>query len=295
MTSLSSQTAEILEAISHPEKRLFSVFTKKELVDYYIQVSEIMIDHVKGRPLTLFRFPHGVSDKMFFQKNRPEHFPEWISHKEIAKQKGKVDYIICNDPESLIYVASQIAEFHIWTSTTNDLEHPDKIIFDLDPSKENKSLLKDTVKNLCTLMRKIGLEPFVMTTGKRGYHVVSPIIPEIDHDQVREFALKIAKVIESSDPKNITTELIKDKRGDKIFIDVNRNSPQQTSIAPYSVRAVPGATVALPISKDELYDVDTDSFDIKKTLIRLKTTKDPWRSFRIKETSLKDVIENLKN
>lgn len=280
--------------MSNPDKKIFAKYTKKELVNYYDSISSLMLPHLMNRPLSLYRFPNGFDKKGFYQKNRPEHFPGWINHEVIKKKEGEVDYIICNKKESLVFIASQIAEFHIWTSRTEKLYYPDRMIFDLDPSKEDVKALKRLAKKLGKLLSDIDLTPHIMTTGKRGYHIVVPIIPEQDNDAVRSFALKIAQVLENDDLKDVTTQLAKDKREDKMFIDVNRNSADQTAIAPYSVRAVKDATIALPISWDELKKTNPADYDINKVLKRIEKTDDPWKGFFSKQASLKKTISRLK-
>ncbi len=279
--------------MSNPDKKIFSRYTKKELVDYYDAITPWMLPHLMNRPLSLYRFPNGVDKKGFYQKNMPDYFPDWINHKKIQKKEGEVDYIICDKKESLVFIASQVAEFHIWTSRTEKLNYPDRIIFDLDPTKEDVKALKQLAKKLGKLLSDIGLNPHIMTTGKRGYHIVVPILPEQKNDDVRSFALKIASVLENDDPKNITTQLIKDKRGDKMFIDVNRNSQDQTAIAPYSVRAVKDATIAIPLSWDELKKTDPADYDINKVLKRMQKINDPWKGFS-KQASLKKTVAGLK-
>jgi bifunctional non-homologous end joining protein LigD len=168
------------------------------------------------------------------------------------------------------------------------------MVFDLDPSGGNLGLLRNVIRKLRVLLNDIGLHPFLMTTGKRGYHVAVPLKPELENTKVREFAFKIALVLEQDDPAQLTTELIKEKRGQRIFIDVNRNSPHQTSIAPYSVRAVPEATVALPLEWTELGRTTPAGYDIQRTLTRMARKADPWKKFRRQAASLPEVIGRLK-
>jgi bifunctional non-homologous end joining protein LigD len=224
----------------------------------------------------------------------PEYFPAWMEHVGIKQKKRTVEYMICGTKQSLVYIASQVAEFHIWTSTREKLGYPDKMVFDLDPSGQDLDALRKVARTLGKLLGDIGFQPYLMTTGKSGYHVVAPIHPEQDNAAVRGFALKIATVLENDDPGALTTELFKEKRQKRVFIDVNRNSPHQTSIAPYSVRAVRTASVALPLEWNELGKVRPDGYDIGTTLRRMQKKKDPWRDFRKQAQSLKDVIGRLK-
>jgi bifunctional non-homologous end joining protein LigD len=280
--------------ISHPEKKIFTRYTKKELVDYYDQIAGVMLPHIEQRLVSMYRFPDGASQKGFFQKNKFEYFPAWIPHKIIRKNGESVDYVICNDKRTLVYLASQVAEIHIGTSRTRNLKYPDKMIFDLDPSGRNLESLRKVIRKLRSLLTDIGLQPFLMATGKRGYHVVVPIKPEQNNRSVREFALKVAIVLEQDDPRQLTTELVKEKRGHRIFIDVNRNSPHQTAIAPYSVRAVPAASVALPLEWTELGRISPGAYDIMRTLKRIQRKSDPWKAFSLQPISLREVIGGLK-
>ena len=280
--------------ISNPQKKIFTNYTKKDLVDYYTEVAEVMLPHIKGRPLSLFRFPNGTDIEGFFQKDMPYYFPNWIEYVKIKQKRRTVKYIVCNNKESLVFIASQVGEFHIWTSTIQRLGYPDKMVFDLDPSENNLDGLRKVVKKLAKLLEDIGFMPYLMTTGKKGYHVVTPIFPEQDNDAVRAFALKIAVVLKNDDPDLMTIELLINKRKKRVFIDVNRNSPHQTSIAPYSVRAVKKASVALPIEFDELGNTRPDDFDIGRTLKRIKKSKDPWIDFNKEAQSIKEIIRRLK-
>jgi bifunctional non-homologous end joining protein LigD len=280
--------------ISHPEKKIFTRYTKQEYVEYYERIADVMVPHVEHRLISMYRFPNGASEKGFYQKDRPGYFPNWIDHKLIRKDGEAVDYVVCNDKRSLVYVASQVAEIHIGTSRTNLLRYPDKMMFDLDPPDGTLASMRTVIRKLGDLLRDIGVDPYLMTTGKRGYHVAVPLKPEQNNSAVRSFALKIAEALEQDDPVHITTELIKEKRGKRIFIDVNRNSTHQTSIAPYSVRAVPKASVALPLEWKELGSVAPGGYDIGKTVRRLDRKQDPWTSFRNNQASLSQVIRRLK-
>jgi bifunctional non-homologous end joining protein LigD len=280
--------------VSSPEKKLFSHYTKKDYMEYYEHIASLMLPHVEKRPLTMYRFPDGAENEGFYQKDKSDYFPTWLDHIRIPHHRGSVDYVVCNTNRSILYVASQIAEFHVWTSTTDRLGYPDKMVFDLDPSGTDLERLRKIIRKLRVLLIDIGLQPYLMTTGKRGYHVVVPLNPEQENNKVREFALKVAVVLEQDDPTELTTELIKEKRGQRIFIDVNRNSSYQTSIAPYSVRAVPTASVALPLSWEELGRIKPADYDLKKTMMRMSRKLDPWRRFRGESASLLEITKRLK-
>lgn len=271
------------------DKKLDKGIKKKEIIDYYEKIWNLMLPHVKKRAITLYRFPSGINEEKFFQKNSPKYFPDYIDCKEIDHGDKKVRYPVVKDKDGLLYLANQVSEIHIMTSRINKINYPDKLVFDLDPSSLNLKVLKDAAKQLKSLLEGIGLTVFIMTTGSKGYHIVAPIKPELDNAHIREVALKIAKTLVNSDPDLLTTELLKSKRKGKLFIDVNRNSPMQTSIAPYSIRAKKGITIALPFFWEDLSKINPDSFTVKNYKI-----EDPWKDFYSSAVSLKKLLKELK-
>lgn len=274
---------------THLDKKIDTKITKRDIIDYYENVWSLMLPHIKERAITLYRFPSGLKGEKFFQKNASDYFPDFIECKEIEhKDHKKVCYTVVKDEDGILYLANQVAEIHVMTSKINKIKYPDKMIFDLDPSTRNLEMLKKTAKKLKLLIEGIGLTAFIMTTGGKGYHIITPILPELDNDQVRDVALKIAKVLVQSDPDFLTTELLKSKRKGKIFIDVNRNSPMQTSIAPYSIRAKKGITLAAPFFWEELSKVNPDSFTIKGYKL-----ENSWKDFYESAVSLKKILKNV--
>lgn len=275
---------------THLDKKLDTGITKKDLIDYYEKVWNLMLPQIEDRAITLYRFPSGIKGEKFFQKNSPDYYPEYIECKEVEhKDKKKVCYPIVKDRDGILYLANQVGEIHVMPSKVDKMEYPDKMVFDLDPSNLDIKLLKAVAKKLKVLIESLGLTAFIMTTGGKGYHIVAPIKPEFDNTKVRDIALKIAEVLVESDPDHLTTELLKSKRKGKIFIDINRNSPMQTSIAPYSVRAKKGLTIAVPFFWKELSKVDPDSYNIKNYKV-----EDPWKDFYESAVSLKKMLKKLK-
>lgn len=274
---------------SHLDKKLDTGVTKQDLIDYYEKIWNLMLPHIEKRAITLYRFPSGIKANKFFQKNSPKYFPEYIERKKIKHKQHTVDYAIVKDKDGILYLANQVDEIHVMTSRIDKIGFPDKMVFDLDPSTNlDLKVLKKTAKRLKLLIESLGLTAFIMTTGGKGYHIVAPIKSELDNNQVREIALKIAKVLVESDPDLLTTELLKSKRKNKIFIDINRNSPMQTSIAPYSVRARKKITIAAPFFWKDLSKINPDSFNVKNYKIQ-----DPWKDFYDSAVSLKKIIKNL--
>ncbi|HLP79707.1 MAG TPA: non-homologous end-joining DNA ligase [Acidobacteriota bacterium] len=275
--------------LTNTQKEIEPAITKRELIEYYRKVAEFMLPHVKDRAISMMRFPNGPTGKKFFQKDTPDYFPAWFKRHDIQHSKSTTSYPVVTDVADIIYLANQVVETHIMASRVKALNKPDKLIFDLDPSVTDIATLKKMATYVGEFLKSIGLKPFIMTTGGKGYHVCVPIKPELDNDAVRDFALKIANVLAKSKPDVLTTELIKTKRKNRIFIDVNRLSSMQTSIAPYSVRARPGLSIACPFEWNELPNIEPDSITIKNP-----PTTDAWEDFFKNAVSLKKIIAKLK-
>lgn len=275
--------------VSNLQKILFpkDKITKGDILDYYERIAKYMVPHMKNRPITMQRFPDGIRDNGFYQKNISDYFPKWIDYIPIKKQEdGVVKYAICNDAATLIYLANQLCLTpHLWLSKVDDVNTPDRIIFDLDPSSKSAvssptsfANVKKAAVLLKALLEELGLTSYVMTTGSRGAHVVVPLKRNYDFDEVRDFARDVAELLVSENPKLLTIEVRKGKRRGRIFVDYLRNAFGQTAVAPYAVRAKPGAPVATPITWQELRSagMHAQRFTIKNIFKRLSTKKDPW-------------------
>ena len=278
--------------ISNPDKILFPFGIKKiDLIKYYENISGLILPHLKNRLLMLERYPNGIKENKFYQKNIPGYVPKWIPRKKVKSEKFITNYVICNNKETLIYLANLATiSFHIWLSREDKLRIPDKLIFDLDPSIKRKNLLNETTEGFRFILEKIGLNVFLMVTGSRGLHLVIPIKREMDFKEVREFAGEIADFVCSKDPENLTTEQRKEKRGNRIFIDTYRNGFTQTAICPYSARAIDKAPIAAPIEWDELRNYNSQKYNINNIF---KRKKEPWKNFFKKENQ-KSVMKARK-
>jgi len=265
--------------ISHEDKRLFPEdgITKGDLIYYYQRVAPTMVRHLRGRPLVMHRFPDGIEREGFYQKNASDYFPGWIERVTVEKEGGTVEHVECDDAASLIYLADQACiELHIWLSQADDVDRPDRIVFDLDPPDDDPEPVRRATRRVRELVEEIGLVPFLMTTGSRGYHVVTPIRREMTYDESHALARDMARLLADRDDEHLTVEQRKEDRGDRVFIDYLRNSYAQTHVAPYSVRPLPKAPVATPLDWDELDSVDPRRYDIEVMLHRLRQKKDPW-------------------
>lgn len=282
--------------VTNPEKILFpkSKITKGEFFDYHEKIAKKMLPWMKGRPISMLRFPNGIKGEIFYQKNISEYFPNWIKSCTVAREAGKsIRMVICNDADTLLYLANQVCTPHLWLSHSDKLNYPDRLIFDFDPpSKDDFPLVKQAAYECKAFVeKKLGLKSFLMTTGSKGLHVVIPIKREYTFVEVRSFAKKIAVYLEMQNPDQYTTELNIKKRKGRLFLDYLRNSLAQTAVAPYAVRPIEGAPVATPIDWSELKKgINSQSFTIKNVL---KRKKDPWKNLEKSAVSLKNPMKKL--
>lgn len=266
--------------ISNPTKELYEGISKGEVLDYYRDVAEVMLPHLRDRPLTLHRFPDGIGKSGFFQQQAGEHFPDWLRTVDIPRRDGdgSVRHALCQDEPSLRYLANQaVLEFHTWLSTADAPENPIRLVLDLDPPDGvDLADLRKAARGAAELFREAGLTPFAQTTGGRGFHIVAPLDGRADYETVRPLARDLASRLAATAPETLTTEQRKDKRGNRIFLDVNRNAFGQTAICPYSLRSRSGAPVATPIDLDEIGRVTPDKYTLRNVRRRLAGKSDPW-------------------
>ncbi len=254
--------------------------TKLGLAEHYAAVADAMVPHVRDRPLALQGFPHGITEPGFYMKEAPRHFPDWIPRARVPKRGGgTVNHVLANEPAALVYLAGQnVITPHTWTSRADRLERPDRLIFDLDPSTDDFAEVRATARALGELLRDLGLAPHAMTTGSRGLHVTVPLRRTADYPAVQAFARAVAGAMAAASPDTLTTEFHVDKRGDRIYLDVNRTRYGQHAVAPYAVRPLPGAPVATPLRWEELDDprLGPRTWNVATIRARLDEVGDPW-------------------
>jgi bifunctional non-homologous end joining protein LigD len=290
--------ARIKLEITHPDRVLFpdDGITKADLVDYYDAVAGVMLPHLKGRPLTLWRYPRGIDEQGFVQQDFAGSVPDWMGSAEVAKEGGTVVHPIADRREALAWLANQnCITPHSWLSRRDRLDEPDLIVFDLDPSTTAFAPVRAAARACADVLEDLGLASYVKTTGSRGLHVVVPLSRGADFDTVRQFARDIAGVVAADDPAHRTVEQRKDKRGDRIYLDVMRNAYAQTAVAPYAVRARRGAPVATPLEWDELSSrgLRPDRFTIRDVPKRIAEQGDPWADMRRHARSLTRPMQRL--
>ena len=296
---LGSHTIEI----SKPDKLLYpeDKISKADVVEYYRRVAEAMLPHLRQYPLNMQRFPDGIDGVNFYEKAIPDYFPEWIDRVEVTvKESGeKQDQVVCNSVAILVYLADQACLTpHTWLSRVDRLDRPDKLIFDLDPPGDDFELVRFAAGTLAKILDEVELSSFLMTTGSRGLHVVVPLDGSVDFEAARAFARDLASVLAEREPKRLTTEVRKNQRQGRLFLDYLRNAYGQTSVPPYALRALPGAPVAAPLGWDELDDPDLDSqsYNLHNIFRRLGQKDDPWQDIRAHAVDLsahRELLDQL--
>lgn len=285
--------------ITHPEKVLFpdDGITKGAVAAYYEAVASIMLPHIKGRPITMERYPSGIGHKGFIQKDVSKGFPSWLERVEVPKKDGTVHHPIAGDTRSLLWLANQnCITPHVWTSRAPDLFHPDICVFDLDPSKEDADALRGAALALRDLLKELGLESWVKTSGSKGFHIVVPLDGKADFGDVSGFAHKVGTVLVSRDPKRLTQEFSKADRGGRILIDTGRNGYSATFAAPYAVRARKGAPISAPCTWDEIATgaVAPQTFTIRTIADRIDAVGDLWADMKKRRYSIVRRTTKLK-
>ncbi|MEV7888856.1 non-homologous end-joining DNA ligase [Streptomyces sp. NPDC002817] len=279
--------------VHRPEKVLFpgdgagKEYTKSDLVDYYRSVAPFMLPHLRGRPLMLERLPDGVGGPRFMQKNTPDSYPDWISRVEVTKEGGTVRHTVCDDTATLVYLADQAClTLHRWLSRVGRVEQPDRMVFDLDPFGDDFAPVHEAAWLLAELLDELKLPSALMTTGSRGLHVVVPVTGHHDFDEVREFARDVADTLAAAHPEKFTTAARKKDRGERLYLDIQRNAYAQTAVVPFTVRPKPGAPVATPMSWTQLDDpgLDARRWSIEDAVEQARTN--PWAGVMAKGRAL---------
>jgi len=267
-------------SISNPDKVLFpdDRITKAEIIRYHEKFAPLIVQHSQGRPVAMHRFPDGIGKGGFFQKQKGKHFPDWIPTVELSTRDGSTEFVVIEDPATVVYLAGQgVLVLHTLFSRAAAPEKPVEVMVDLDPATPDRAPIRHAAGRLRELFTERGYEPRVKSSGSRGLHVVVDVdLP--DFPSARNLALEVCEVLVAEEPDEYTLEFYKEKRGDRLFLDINRNAYQQHAVAPYSLRALPGAPVAAPLEWSEALDPtwDPQRWTIKNLSRRLAQRADPW-------------------
>ncbi|HZV61695.1 MAG TPA: DNA ligase D [Methylophilaceae bacterium] len=282
--------------ITHPSKILFPGIglTKLELAQYYERVADWILPHLKDRPLTLVRCPDGGEKECFFQKNAKETTPAEVG-RIVVPVDGTSTYMEAESVKALIgLIQMGVLELHTWGSHEGSLELPDRMIFDIDPAEGlDWDRVVEAALLIRSLLEEIGLRSFLKTTGGKGLHVVTPLKPERDWDEIKAFSKSIAEHLSRTLPDRFTANMSKSKRTDRIFIDYLRNGLGATAVAAYSTRAKPNAPVSVPVAWEELEsDLRSNSYTVRNIFERLDNLKqDPWKDyFKLQQRITDDML-----
>jgi bifunctional non-homologous end joining protein LigD len=260
--------------------------SKSEVAQYYEAMAERALPALSNRPLSLLRCPGGADQHCFFQKHIQESVPSQVGR--VVIEKGEAPYAVVKDLAGIVsLVQIAVLELHVWGARADRIESPDLLVFDLDPDPSVRwRPLADTARLLRGLLDDLGLVPFLRTTGGKGLHVVVPIQRRPSWQDVKTFTHAVAARLVREMPERFTAQLSKQKRKGKILIDYLRNQRGATAIGSYSLRARPGAPVAMPIDSEEL-DSKTGPpvWSIREAPARL-ALPDPWRAFETSRRSL---------
>lgn len=274
--------------LTNPGKVMYGDVTKKDIDEYYIKVNEIMMPYFKERILSLVRCPDGEKGSCFYQKHLKEKMPG-MENIEITESDGDKEIYFYGETPNAIHSAVQYGtiEFHGWGSRIKTLEYPDWMVFDLDPD-EGMAIgkVKEGVLDLKSILDEIGLTSYLKTSGGKGYHICVPLLPEADWETVRLFAKNTAVAMEKKWPKKYTSNMSKEKRKGRIYIDWVRNGRTATSVLPYSLRNREGLPVSMPIRWEDLKNTDPRDITIKNIDKHLKA--DPWEGIEKTRQSLKN-------
>jgi bifunctional non-homologous end joining protein LigD len=285
--------------ITHPEKILFpdDGISKGELAAYYEAIAPLMLPHIRGRPVTMERYPSGIGAKGFMHKNVSKGFPDWLERVEAPKKDGTVHYPVVQDTRSLLWIANQnCITPHVWISRAPHLYQPDVCVIDLDPSKADEpDVLRGAALGVRDLLARIGLTSWVKTSGSKGFHIVVPLDGKAGFGTVSRFAHAFARALIERSPDTLTQEFAKKDRGGKILLDVGRNGYSATFAAPYAVRPKPGAPVSAPCTWNEVErgNVGPQSFTLRTMRERVIAVGDLWSDMWTRGQSLVDASERL--
>lgn len=268
--------------ITNPNKIVYKnpKVTKMDIVNYYKTVAKRMLPLIENRLISTIRYPSGSKGDKFYKKHF-ENLHKFLGMKRLTnKGDHQNDYYYIKDINGLISeVQMNSYEFHIWGCLANDIRHADMLVFDLDPDEKlSLDKLREGVKDLKSILDDYKLISYLKTSGGKGYHIVVPLNVTVTWKNARSIAKNIAKLMEAKWPNKYTSNMKKEKRKGKIFIDWVRNTKGATSVAPYSLRIRKKLTVSMPISWNELDKVKPDEITIEEALKRIKR-KDPWQDF----------------
>jgi bifunctional non-homologous end joining protein LigD len=271
--------------ITSPEKVLFEGqgITKRELAEYHAAVAPRLVPELKGRLATLIRCPQGRAKACFVQRRAAAGVPASVRRVEVEEEGERATYLEVGSERALLsLVQLGTLEFHTWSSRTDRLDRPDRMVLDLDPAPDLPfSAVVEAAKELRERLAELGLESFVKTTGGKGLHVVAPLVRRSTFEEVREFARALAEELERRAPDRFLAEASKAERAGRIYVDYLRNAWAASAVAAYSPRAREGAPVSTPLAWEELTPaLDPRDLDVRTVPARLRSLRrEPWEGY----------------
>ncbi len=281
------------DKIFFPERRL----TKGDLVRYYLDVAPYALNHVRRRPMQMKRYPHGVEGEFFYQKRIPVPHPDWLDTVHIRFPSGRsADFAVANDAASLAWIVNLgCIELHTWHSRVDDVDRPDYLLIDLDPSEGNPwELVREIALVVRDVMDELGLASFPKTSGATGLHILAPIKPELEFPDVRDFAKALAQQVEARiGDQRIATTRWKVAEREGVFVDYGQNARDRTIASAYSIRPVADARASAPLSWDEVADVEPADFTLETMRDRVADVGDLTAGMWRRKVSLRPRFERL--
>jgi bifunctional non-homologous end joining protein LigD len=274
--------------VTNPDRVLYpgQGITKRQLADYLVAVAERMLPHVAGRPLTLVRCPQGQTAQCFYQRHYADGMPDGIRPIRIAERKAgrtKAPYLTIDDASGLVGLAQfGVLEIHIWGADADDVEHPNRLVFDLDPDEQlGFAAVRDAACEIRDVLAAAALDSYPLLTGGKGLHVVVPLVPERKWDDIKRFARGVATAMALESPDRFIAKATKASRTGRIYLDWLRNDRSATAIAPFSMRARAGCPIAVPIAWRELGRIESGSqYTLANVRRRLTAQRrDPWAGY----------------
>jgi len=283
-----------LSKIYWPKEKI----TKRDLINYYYQAAPFILPYLKNRPQSLNRFPNGINGKSFYQKNVTGKVPSWIEtfpyHSSVD---GDKNFLVITDEASLLYVVGLgCIEVNPWSSTESKPDNPDWCIIDLDPDKNTFEQVIITAQVTRTILDAIGVNSYCKTSGSTGLHIYFPLAAKYTYEESKEFARKIATLVQKELPAFTTIERIVSNRSGKMYVDFLQNRFQATLAAPYSVRPKPGATVSMPLHWEEVKKgLKMTDFTLKNSIERMRAEGDIFKPVLGKGINIKECLKKLES
>jgi bifunctional non-homologous end joining protein LigD len=242
-----------LDKVLYPE----AGFTKGQVIDYYTRVAPALLPHLKNRPLTLKRYPNGVDDKFFYEKQSPSHRPDWVKTVPVPARGRTIDFTLANDLPTIVWLANLAdLELHTSLSLAKDIQRPTTLAFDLDPGPPATIVECSQVAIwLREIFGDLGLESFPKTSGSKGMQLYVPLNLKTSYDQTKPFAKALAELLEKQHPKHVVSTQKKELRPGKVLIDWSQNDEHKTTVNVYSLRAKARPTVSTPLTWDEVEEI----------------------------------------